>query len=139
MPGPDLRRLRRNTTADDLLDDGVENGSDRKGYANNEGRTDIASDLAMAPKRERAKHADGAGHAASAGSISVLGLGLGAVMLAAGAVLLAWPADMLVEHVRIRYLPSVIEHVTAATSRMYGAALVAAGLAVLAFALRRFR
>jgi hypothetical protein len=136
MTGRDLRWLRRRTTVDDLLDDGIENSSDLKNA-----RLRDDSDQAVATPashRGRVARADFPAPSRRA-PVSMFGLLLGAVFIAAGAILIVTPIDMLVKHVRIRYLPTTIEHVTPATSRMYGVALSAAGIAIFGFALYRGR
>lgn len=65
--------------------------------------------------------------------VSYSGVFLGITLIICGAWLFLFPVDMLVEHHRLRYLPSVVEHVTPGTSQFYGVAGVILGLLVLAF------
>ena len=141
MTSRDLRWLRRYTSADDLLDDGVENFSDL-------GRVDSAEERdvvdgahapsALARTHVRVGHLTGA-HTNTPARRSPLGLLLGGVMAMAGVALVVAAPDMPVEHVRLRYLPTIIEHVTPAVARFYGVVLFAAGIVTLVMAFRRTR
>jgi hypothetical protein len=67
--------------------------------------------------------------------ISYIGVLIGITLIAGGAWMFLDPSDMVVEHHRLRYLPSVAEHVTPVTSQFYGVVSVVLGLLVLAFAI----
>ena len=144
MSNRPLDWIRRQTTADDLLDDGVENFSDLRS-------TDAAPVESDAPPnpvhlqvrdqtlaRDRAERAQ-LERTASKPALSVFGLVLGAIIALAGLALALHPVDMRVHHARARYLRSVVEHVTPATSRFYGISLVVCGLAIAFYSAQRPR
>ncbi len=141
MTSRDLRWLRRHTTADDLLDDGVENFSDLGRVDSADGRE--VADGAHAPSPPAKTHVRvdpvTGTHTSAAARRSPLGLLLGGVMAMGGVALVVAAPDMPVEHVRLRYLPTIIEHVTPAVARFYGVMLFAAGFVTLAMAFRRTR
>jgi hypothetical protein len=136
--------IRRQTTADDLLDDGVENFSDLRG-------TDAApleTETPLNPThlqirdqtlgRLRAERTQ-LERTTFRRAYSVFGLALGLAIALGGLVLTLYPVDMLVHHARARYLRSVAEHVTPATSRFYGISLIVCGLALVIYSAHRPR
>jgi hypothetical protein len=140
MSQRDARWLRRRTTLRDLLDDGIENGSDLKSQDPYQPVTPpdpairALRDETIAAIRREAQR----GRARRVG-VSGLGLLLGSVLIASGTLLLLFPVDMAVHHARIRYLPSFIEHVDHARSRLYGVSLLLGGIGLGVFAAYRPR
>ena len=137
----DLNWIRRRTTVEDLLDDGIENTSDLGKVPLD---ASLPSDPAALRKRSETLARVKAEHAAELSttrrkSLSVFGVLLGLLIAAGGCILVIFPADMRVEHSRIRYLPTVSEHVTPARSRLYGSAGLAFGLVLVVYSLYRPR
>ena len=137
-----LKWLRRNTNVEDLLDDGVENRSHLPRISSvtdstvpDSNSSTIRRRTIDANRREYEQHLEMTYRRA----FSLFGLALGVLIALAGVALLAFPIDMLVLHTRIRYLPSVVEHVTPGTSRLYGSALLFGGLGLAWFSLYRPR
>jgi hypothetical protein len=137
----DLNWIRRRTTVEDLLDDGIENASDL-------GK--LSSDTTLPPASEaihkrsetlarvKAERAAELG-AARRTSFSAFGVLLGLLIAIGGCLLVMFPPDMRVEHSRIRYLSTVWEHVTPARSRLYGSVATAFGLVLVVYSLYRPR
>ena len=134
-----LSWIRRQTTVEDLLDDGVENFSDLK-----------ASDTAVPEEpdpdpvliatnqqfRDQARRErEQAMREAYRSAFSGLGIFLGLLMTISGAALVLLPVDTLVYHARVRYLRSVVERVTPARSVFYGASLAISGIGIIGYAL----
>jgi hypothetical protein len=126
-----------------LLDDGIENNSDL-----------IGADFSRQPPEAQDPQASEIRDATIAKiradefiainqfrrkSISYFGVFLGLVLAISGIALIASPTDMRVEHARMKYLPTVTEHVTPVRSWLYGSALLAVGIALLAYSLKRPR
>jgi hypothetical protein len=137
----DLNWIRRQTTVEDLLDDGIENASD---LAKVPLDAPLPSDPAALRKRSETLARVKAEQAAELSttrrkSFSVFGALLGLLIAAAGCSLVVFPADMRVEHSRIRYLPTVWEHVTPGRSRLYGSVGLAFGLVLVVYSLYRPR
>ncbi len=133
------RFLRQSNTAD-LLDDGIENGSDLKlrGPAEVEGPDPTPNERAddPAPTGTQSRQMQDAPAATPpASNISYFGLFLGACSLAAGVMLLVDPHDLRVFHPG-RHGGS-IEHVTAAGSQAYGILALILGCALCWYALYR--
>ena len=132
------RFLRQSNTAD-LLDDGIENGSDLKSRATagkeepDATPDDGPGEPATHPTPQHEQQAPQA--APPSASISYFGLFLGASSLAAGVMLLVDPRDMRVFHPG-RYGGSV-EHVTAFGSQAYGALALILGITLCWYALYR--
>jgi hypothetical protein len=135
--------IRRHTTTEDLLDDGVENFSDLKTLESRSSEEPEPSPESLAVRRQtlerRRKEQQQFASEAYRLAFSRFGLFLGVLLVLSGAALLVFPVDMLVHHARIRYLPPVVEHVTQARSQLYGAALLIAGIALAGFSLYRPR
>ena len=140
---PNLNWIRRRTTIEDLLDDGVENGS-----AAIEPLTklpaDPSVDLGIRQRRADTLAKVRAEHSAQLRALqrrnfSVFGIVLGALIAVAGVVLVVFPVDMWVEHSRIKHLPTVWEHVTPARSRLYGSTAFIFGLVMVAYGAHRPR
>lgn len=140
----DVRWLQRRTNIADLLDDGVENGSDlacgqvpaRESIENDAGAVDRpvkttpahpVSPTSPSPSGERAR-----------ATVNWFGVLVGLGFVAAGLRLLVVPVDMLVYHDRVKR-PSFVEHVTPERSRVYGAGGAVVGVGLLVFALYRPR
>jgi hypothetical protein len=140
--GPGPAWIRRRTNVEDLLDDGVENGSDLvAGLPEAEEPLTAEEEVAL-DKREQTLAAVRAEQAEVTATIrrrafSPYGVAFGLLIAAGGAWLIANPVDMRVEHRRMRYLPTFREHVTPARSRFYGAAGLVSGLALIGYSLRR--
>jgi hypothetical protein len=137
----DLNWIRRRTTVEDLLDDGIENASDL-GKAPVD--APLPPDPAVLRKRSETLARVKAEHAAQLSatrrkSFSVFGVLLGLLIAAGGCALVIFPTDMQVEHSRIRYLPTVREHVTPARARLYGSVGLAFGLVLVVYSLYRPR
>ena len=137
----DLNWIRRRTTAEDLLDDGIENASDLGKLPSD---ATLPPDPAALRKRSETLARVKAEHAAEFSaarrkSFSVFGVLLGLLIAAGGGALVVFPTDMRVEHSRIKYLPTVWEHVTPARSRLYGSVGLAFGLALVVYSLYRPR
>jgi hypothetical protein len=135
--------FRYTTNIEDLLDDGIENNSDLIGRASN-----IDPELPIDPNTIRIgeetiamSHAKQATEKelAQGRSYSLFGVLLGIGLSISGLALAVHPIDMNVEHSRMKYLPSSVEHVTTLSSRLYGMAVFGFGLAVLGFSLIRPR
>jgi len=137
-----LSWIRCQTTIEDLLDDGVENFSDLKGSdaeSAPEDEPDAAVLAAKQQSRDIMRREAAAENARHTSALSWTGTTLGLLIAASGTMLVVFPVEMRVEHPRTKYLPTVREHVTPARSRLYGAALVVAGMAVTAYSLYRPR
>jgi hypothetical protein len=137
----DLNWIRRRTTVEDLLDDGIENASDL-GKPSSDAR--LPSDPAALRKRSETLARLRAEHAAELStarrkSFSAFGVLLGLLIAVGGGALVLFPTDMRVEHSRIRYLPTVWEHVTPVRSRLYGSVGLAFGLSLVVYSLYRPR
>jgi len=145
--GPAPAWIHHRTNIEDLLDDGVENGSDIRARINEEDRPSAAedgspADEALLRKRDETLAAVRAEQAAVLAkarrrAISPGGVALGLLVVLGGIWLIADPVDMRVEHRRMYRLPTFWEHVTPARSRFYGAAGVACGLLLIGYSLRR--
>jgi hypothetical protein len=137
----DLNWTRRRTTVEDLLDDGIENASDLGKAPLDTARPpdpealQKRSETLAKVKAERAAQLS----ATRRKSFSVFGVLLGLLVATGGCLLVMFPTDMRVEHSRIRYLPTVWEHVTPARSRLYGSVGIAFGLALVVCSLYRPR
>jgi len=138
--------IERNTTANDLLDDGVENFSDvrsMQGAAEETGKADPAAVVAIQRTRDAAKAEALAEYERERRRAwSPFGVALGLAMSAAGSLLIRHPADMLLYRYAMTYWSKMptrpfVEHVTASRSVFYGEVVV--GLAVVVFALFRPR
>ena len=73
--------------------------------------------------------------APSRAPVSYIGVLIGITLIVGGAWMFLDPTEMVVEHHRLRYLPSVAEHVSPATSQFYGVVGVVLGILMLAFAI----
>lgn len=137
----DLNWIKRRTTVEDLLDDGIENASDLSKPPSD---TTLSPDPEAFRKRSETLARVRAERAAEFSatrrkSLSVFGVLLGLLIATGGSLLVMFPADMRVEHSRIRYLPTVWEHVTPARSRLYGSVGIAFGLVLVVYSLYRPR
>ena len=139
--------IRRNTTAADLLDDGVENGNDLKSLNESDGVDSVADDAppreAMETRRRtlernRLETAERA-RIQRRKSYSLFGLLFGAAMSVFGLVAMLHPAESDVLHARIKYLPSFVEHVSKGRSVFYGAVMFVFGAILCWYSLLRPR
>jgi hypothetical protein len=135
-----LSWLRRNTNVEDLLDDGIENNSDLQSFTASdshcdENRADVSTQTLPPPDPNDWKGVD----SRSKLPASYFGLVLGAAITLFGLLLLFFPVDMVVYHLRARALQPLLEHVTIARSQFYGAAGVLFGLTLLAFSIYKPR
>ncbi len=135
MPGREDIKIRRVTTLYDLLDDGIENGSDLAKIA------DLKRDsLEERPERLNSPPNDArSANSSPDGRRSWFGILLGLALSVAGASVALWPSSMMVWHHRIMYLPSVVEYVTASTARGYGIVVAIAGICIAVGFLVRLR
>lgn len=136
--------IRRRTTVDDLLDDGVENFSDLRGKQAPAavGETAPNSEAVAAVLRARAEGNAAereATRAARRRAWSLFGIALGIVMIVAGTLAIRFPQQLLVHHARMKYLPSTVEPVDPPRFAFYGGVLVLAGVGLCVFALVRPR
>ena len=137
----DVRWLQRRTNIADLLDDGIENGSDlASGQVPAREAVDDEAEagrpIAATPPRPVAPAPSSVEPARP--TVSWFGVLVGLGLVAAGVRLFVVPVDMMVYHDRMKR-PSFVEHVTPERSRIYGAAGATVGLVVFAFALYRPR
>ena len=147
MGRPPLDWIRRNTTAEDLLDDGVENGSDLKSQRESDGVDSVADDAlphgAMEIRRRTLERnrleAVEQARIQRRKSYSLFGLLFGAALLVFGLVAMLHPAESDVLHVRIKYLPSFVEHVSKERSVFYGAVMFVFGAVLCWYSLLRPR
>jgi hypothetical protein len=139
-PGPAW--IRRRTNVADLLDDGVENGSDIVSDLPEADEPPTAGEASALRRREETLAAVRAEQAAIAAAarhraFNPCGVAFGLLIAIGGAWLIASPVDMRVEHRRMMYLPTSWEHVTPARSRFYGTAGLVSGLLLIGYSLRR--
>jgi hypothetical protein len=132
MPKREEIKIRESTNLYDLLDDGIENGSDSPALA----ELRRAGSPPESPRRPSAPSSDIPQPPARR---SIGGALLGLSVAASGFAVAFWPREMIVWHARIRYLPSIAEHVSATTARGYGVIVAAAGALILAVSLVRMR
>ncbi len=136
------RKLRRTNTAD-LLDDGIENGSDLKSRAKTAeaecvdvpkvSQVDLPT---QSPPLRKLDTREIPGTGQPKKSISYLGLFFGACFLVSGILLFLFPQDAYVYHDRMKYRP-IVEHVTTTGSQVYAVIALAIGIALCGFALYR--
>jgi hypothetical protein len=148
MDKRELARMLRRTNTADLLDDGIENGSDLKSFAKTDDSLDNVDAIDDVPKvsksgtptqssplrdlpKEKAPEELPPGE-----PISYLGLFIGACFLVFGVVMFLYPRDVSVYHDRIKYKPFV-EHVTSTGSQVYSVIAFVIGLALCWFSLYR--
>jgi hypothetical protein len=137
----DLNWIKRWTTVEDLLDDGIENASD---LGKPPSDTPLSPDPEPLHKRSETLAGVRAERAAELSatrrkSLSVFGVVLGLLIVASGCFLAMFQPDMRVEHSRIKYLPTVWEHVTPARARLYGSIGIAFGLVLIVYSVYRPR
>jgi len=145
----ELAKLLRRTNTADLLDDGIENGSDVRSFAGTEDDPADAVDAAQKiPRRGemptqssplRDLHARELPEEVQPKQpISYLGLLIGACFVVFGIVVLLYPQDVFVMHDRVRYR-TYVEHVTATGSQIYAVIALVIGIALCWFSLYRAR
>ena len=132
--------LRRNTTVDDLLDDGVENDSDTKVFS--EDAPASPGPAADALQRQRTAYAgEQRTQAVSAArrvlrqSRSFWGAGTDIACIVAGTLLILHPVAMWVSHPGMKQAWPIMEWVSQEGSVLYGGVLVLFGGALTAFSL----
>ena len=149
MDKRELAKLLRRTNTADLLDDGIENGSDLRSFAKT--GDDPADAVDAAPKVPRRVEMPTQSsplrdlHTKEAPEevqpkepISYLGVFIGACFLVFGVVMFLYPQDVSVYHDRIRYRP-IVEHVTTTGSQVYAVIALVIGIALCWFSLYRAR
>jgi len=146
MDKRELARLLRRTNTADLLDDGIENGSDLKSFEKTE--DDVVDDLPQVPRRGemptqssplRDLHKKETPDAQiPRAPISFFGVFVGACFLVFGVVRFLYPQDVSFYHERARYR-TIVEHVTAPGSQVYALIALAIGIALCWISLYRPR
>ncbi len=140
-------RMLRQSNVEDLLDDGIENGSDLKAkpfaqdplVADADDTPDVSNvdtPTQSTPLRDLPEQQT-RNAMLPKGPISHLGLLLGSCFLLAGVVLLLYPRDVHVYHDRIKHLPYFVEHVTASGSQAYAVIAMIVGIALCGLSLYR--
>ena len=164
MDKRELSRLLRRSNVGDLIDDGVENGSDLKSSARIEEpkpkapevpARDLKSsprieepeprapevpaiDLPTQPKHRKVVLGRQPKPAAPEREpASRTGVFLGACFLLPGIVLFLFPKEILVYHARLNRGPSPVEHVTTQGAQVYAVIAILVGIAVCALSLYR--
>ena len=135
MPKRDEIKIRERTNLYDLLDDGIENGSDLETLVR------LREEAASAPSVQRPPEALPRPQPATpvrAGR-SWGGVLIGSLLLAAGGSLALYPQEMVVWHAAIRYVASSAEYVSPSMARVYGIVVASAGVLVLLVSLVRMR
>jgi hypothetical protein len=147
MDKHELARMLRRTNTADLLDDGIENGSDLQSLARmKDDAVDAVEDAPKVPGRVelptqssplRDLHAKAAPKQVQPREpISYLGLVIGACLLVFGAVMFLYPQAVSIYHDRIKYRPFV-EHVTTTGSQVYAVIALVIGIVLCGFSLYR--
>jgi hypothetical protein len=136
--------IRRRTTVDDLLDDGVENFSDLRDKQEPAavGETAPNSEAVAAILRARAEDQVAEREAirvARRRAWNLFDIALGISMIVAGTLAIRFPQQLLVHHARMKYLPNTVEPVDPLRFAFYGGVLVLAGVGLCVFALVRRR
>jgi hypothetical protein len=143
MDKRELAKMLRRTNTADLLDDGIENGSDLQSFAKTEG--DAVDDVPKVRRGEtptqssplRDLHVKELPEEAPPKEpVSYLGLFIGACFLVFGIVMFLHPQDESIYHDRIKYRPFV-EHVTVTGSQVYAVVALVIGIALCGFSLYR--
>lgn len=133
MSSREQLKIRKLTNLYDLLDDGIENGSDLPELARLQAEDGAGTATPSAPAPPRGdRPAEPVPSRRSWGGVL-----LGAAFIAGGGAAALWPSELMVWHDRINYLPSFVEHVTRAGARGYGVAVTVGGLVVLVVSLLR--
>ena len=136
------RMLRRTNTAD-LLDDGIENGSDLKSFAQTEATDGVdlpeVSQVDMPTQSSPLRNLDAQKTPKAVPpkvSISYLGMFFGACFLVSGVLLFLFPQDGYVFHDRLKSRVFV-EHVTATGLQVYAVIALAVGIVLCGFSMYR--
>lgn len=138
--------IRRNTTVEDLLDDGIENASDLKTKPESGDMDFLIEDApheAMEIRRktlerDRLEAAEQA-RVQSGKSYSRFGFLFGAALSVFGLFAMLHPNESYVLHAHIKYLPSFVEHVSKERSVFYGAVIFVFGAVLCWYSLLRPR
>ena len=143
MDKRDLSRMLRRTNTADLLDDGIENGSDLKSFSQTE-----ATEVVDAPKVSQVdlptqssplRNLDAQATPRAVPpkeSYSYLGLFFGTYFVVSGVLLFLFPQDASIYHDRMKSRPFV-EHVTATGSQVYAVIALVVGIVLCAFSMYR--
>jgi len=136
----DSHWLRRNTTVDDLLDDGAENGSDTKVFSEDTPTppgpaADLIQRQRTAYASKQSAQAVSVAYRSMRRSRSFWGAGTGIACIVAGTLLILHPVAMWVSHPSMKGAWPVMEWVSERGSMLYGAVLVLFGAALLGFSL----
>ena len=143
MPTTRNSWIHRHTSANDLLDDGIENFSDLRGqYQNNESSPPV--DPAVAQVRDatlariKTEQTD-ALQIAYRQSRSYFGLFLAVLMMAGGLAAVLYPVDMFVVHGGGPKSRAFLEHITPFRAQLYGGSLFLIGAVLGYYSLYRPR
>lgn len=146
MDKREIARLLRRTNTADLLDDGIENGSDLQSSAKTE--DDAAGDVADVPKVQRGemptqssplrdlRTKEAPKEVPPREPVSYFGLFIGTCFLVFGVVMFLHPQDVSLYHERTRYR-TMVEHVTATGSQVYAVIALVIGIALCWISLYR--
>lgn len=147
MDKRELAKLLRRTNTADLLDDGIEKGSDLQSFAKTEDDTaDAVDEVRQVPRRGelptqssplRDLHKQEIPEVLPPKEpISYFGLFIGACFLVFGVVMFLHPQDMSFYHERTRYR-TIVEHVTTTGSQVYAVIALVIGIALCWISLYR--
>jgi len=145
MDKRELSRKLRRSNVGDLIDDGIENGSDLKASARieeSEQKAPEVSNIDLPTQSKRRPALPGKDRRPAAPErdpMSYLGLFLGACFLLPGVALFLFPREVSVYHDRLKHGPSVVEHVTTLVAQAYALIAIVAGIAACGFSLYRPR
>lgn len=143
MDKRELSRMLRRTNTADLLDDGIENGSDLKSFAQiDEAEVVDAPKVSQVDMRTQSSplrnlDTQETPRAVPAKEpISYLGLFFGACFVVSGVLLFLFPQDRYVFHDRLKSR-SFVEHVTATGSQVYAVIALVVGIVLYGFSMYR--
>jgi hypothetical protein len=130
-----LAWLRQHTNVEDLLDDGIEHNSDSRSFATRDQPAEepaVAARIPSQPSHNQAR--------SEPAQRDFFVAAIGVVIMGCGLGLVLYPMDFIVFHDAARYVSrDVLEHVTAARSRIYGSVGILLGAVALVYALRKPR
>ena len=137
---PGSHWLRRNTTVDDLLDEGAENGSDMRVFSEDPPpgpgpHADGLQAQRAAYTLDQQQRAVSAAHISVRRSRSVWGTATGIACMVAGAWLILHPVAMWVAHPGMKRAWPLMERVSEDGATFYGAVLVVFGAVLTGFSL----
>jgi hypothetical protein len=132
-----LAWLRQHTNVEDLLDDGIENNSDSRSLATRDHPAEEPAVVGPARIPSQPSHTQARSEPAQRDFFVAA---IGVVIMGCGLGLVLYPMDFIVFHDAARYVSrDVLEHVTAARSRIYGSVGILLGAAALVYALTKPR